>query len=176
MLLLVSTAGQPTVTPPAGWTLVGTSPTSNTSLTTQVYRRVAGASDAGTAVTVGFSGTPHSNVQLVAYRGTDTTNFVSSATDASALNVATVDSPTLTVPANEWAVSFFAAKSSTVTGWTISGGQTTRDVDNGAGQGRVNSVVLDSGGVVPPGTAGGFTGTTDTTFGGATAWTIILTS
>jgi len=176
-MLFVSVSGQPAITVPAGWTLVGTSPAAFTSFTTSVYRRVAGASDAGTAVAASWGTTTmKASVQLLAYRGTNTSNFVSSATMASAASGTTIDSPTLTVPANEWAVTYFGAKSSVVTGWTIGGGQTSRDVDNGTGSGRINSVVLDSNGVVPPGSVGGYTGTTDQAFGGAAAWTIILTS
>jgi PKD repeat protein len=176
LLLFVSVAGQPTITAPAGWTLVG-SPATNTSLTSQVYRRVAASSDAGTSVSVTFAGTPHSALQILAYRGTNATNFVVSGSANAVTGGSTVTTPPQSVASgSDWVVSYFAAKSSTVTGWTVTGGQTTRDVDNGSGSGRINALLLDSGGPVLPGTVGGFTGTADTTFGGATGWTIILTS
>jgi hypothetical protein len=175
LLLLVSGANAPTITGPSGWTLVGTSPASLTSITTQVYRRVATGTDAGASVSVGFSGTPHSTLEIVAYRGTDTTNFVGSATVSTGTGGTTITSPTATTATGTtWVVSFFSAKSSTVTGWTIGGAQTTRDVDNGTGSGRTNSVVVDSGTNVPAGTVGGILGTTDVAYGGATAWTIVI--
>jgi PKD repeat protein len=176
MLLLVSAANQPAITPPSGWTLVGTTPNTLTSITTQVYRRVATGTDAGSTVTVGLAGSPHATVQLLAYRGTSSSNPVLSFAQNSVANASSLTTPTISVGAGgTWVVSYWTAKSSVVTGWTVPGSQTVRDNDNGSGSGRINSVVADSGAAVAAGTAGGITATTDQPAGGADSWTIILT-
>jgi PKD repeat protein len=174
LLLMISVANAPAITPPSGWTLVGTSPGTQTAITTQVYKRVATGTDAGTAVSVGFAGTPHSTLEIVAYRGVSA-NFVATSAVSSVASGTTINSPTASTSTTAtWVVTFYSAKSSAVTGWTVGGAQTTRDVDNGTGSGRTNSIVVDSGSAVPVGSVGNITGTTDLAFGGATAWTIVI--
>jgi len=177
MLLFASAANTTPITAPSGWTLVGQTSSSLTSITTAVYRKVATSTDAGSTVSVGFSGTPHETVQLVAYSGTNTGNPVlTSGVTGTSTSGTTITSPTVSVGAGgTWAVTYYSAKSSTVTTWTLPSGVTSRDVDNGSGSGRVNSVVGDSDGTVPAGSVGGLTGTTDASYGGADSFTIILT-
>lgn len=176
LLLFVSVANNPTVTAPSGWTLVGSTPGTFTQMTTQVFRRVATGTDAGAAVNVGFNSTLHSTMQVVAYRGTNATNPVLSSAVNSASNATSLTTPTLADPTNgTWVVSYWAAKSSLVTAWSLASGPTVRSTDNGSGSGRVNSVIADSGTGVNAGTVGGVAGTTDQTFGGADSWTITLT-
>jgi PKD repeat protein len=177
MLLLASVANVPTtITPPAGWALVSSTPPSLTSITTQVFARVAQAGDAGDPVSIGYSGAPHATLQLLAYRGTNNANPVAAVAVSTASGASTITSPTINDAAsNTWVVSLFTAKSSTVTSWSVGGGQVSRDVDNGSGSGRVNSVAVDSGGSVAPGVVGGIVGTTDQAYGGADAFTIVLT-
>ena len=133
-------------------------------------------SDAGSTVTVGFVGTPHETVQLVAYSGTNTSNPVLTSANNSTASGSSLTSPTVSIGAGgAWVVSYYSAKSSVVTAWTVPASQTTRDADNGTGSGRINSVVADSGAAVPAGSAGGITATTDQPVGGADSWTIVLT-
>jgi hypothetical protein len=95
---------------------------------------------------------------------------------SSGTNSSTLTSPTVSIGAGgTWVVSYYAAKSSTVTGWTVPSSQTTRDSDNGTGSGRINSVVADSGAPVAAGSAGGIAATTDQSYGGADSWTVVLT-
>ncbi|HEY2794695.1 MAG TPA: hypothetical protein VGJ28_20200, partial [Micromonosporaceae bacterium] len=161
---------------PSGWTLVGQTPGTLTTITTAVYSKVATASDAGSTVTVATPGSPHATVQLVAYSGTNGSTPVLTSAQSSGTNSSTLTSPTVSIGAGgTWVVSYYAAKSSTVTGWTVPSSQTTRDSDNGTGSGRINSVVADSGAPVAAGSAGGIAATTDQSYGGADSWTVVLT-
>jgi PKD repeat protein len=176
MLLFATGANAATLTAPAGWTLVGQSPSSTTSLTTAVWRKVATGSDAGATVSVGFGAVIHGNVQLVAYDGTNSTNPVAQSQVLTSTTATSVTSPSVTIGSGgSWVVTYWAAKSSTVTSWTTPGSQTSRSADNGSGSGRINSVLVDSGSAVPAGSAGGLTATTDAAPGGADAWTVVLT-
>jgi PKD repeat protein len=176
MLLFASVANAVPITAPAGWTLVGQTPSSLTSITTAIYRKVATSGDAGSTVAVGFTGTPHETVQLLAYSGTSTSNPVLTSSNNSVAGGTSLTSPTVSIGAGgTWVVSYWSAKSSAVNAWTVPGSQTTRDADNGSGSGRINSVVADSGSAVSAGSAGGITATTDGAIGGADSWTIVLT-
>jgi PKD repeat protein len=177
MLLIATGANAATLTAPSGWTLVGTSPATTTTITTAVWRRVATGSDAGTNVSVGFGAVIHGTVQLVAYSGTDSSNPVAGFGVNTGANSTSLTTPTASVTAGgSWVVSYWAAKSSTVTGWSAPSGQVSRGAENGSGSGRINSVVVDSGAAVPTGPAGGLTGNTDQAYGAADSWTIILKS
>jgi PKD repeat protein len=176
MLLFASVANAVPITAPSGWTLVGQTPGSLTTITTAIYRKVATSSDAGSTVTVGFTGTPHETVQLVAYSGTSTSNPVLTSSSNSVAGGTSLTSPTVSIGAGgTWVVSYWTAKSSAVNSWTVPGSQTTRNSDNGSGSGRVNSVIADSGAAVSAGSHGGITATTDGAIGGADSWTIVLT-
>jgi len=176
MLLIATGTSATAQTAPAGWTLVGSSPSSTSTITTTVWQRVATATDAGTSVSVGFGAVVHGTVQLVAYSGTNGTTPVASFTVmAAASSTTSVVTPAGTAAINgEWVVSYWAAKSSTVTGWTVPGSVTNRGAANGSGSGRINSVVADSGTSVPIGAVGGLTATTDVTPGAVDSWTIVL--
>jgi PKD repeat protein len=175
MLLLVTGVTAATPTAPSGWTLVGRSPTSTTSLTTALYSRVATASDAGGSVAVGFGSVTHGTVQLVDYRGTNASAPIQQAVGLVTGTATSVTSPTVAIAGSGcWVVTYWAAKSSVVTTWTTPAGQVNRGAANGSGNGRINSVVVDSGAPVT-GNAGGLTATTDQPAGTTTAWTIVLT-
>ncbi len=112
----------------------------------------------------------------MAYSGTNATTPVASFTVfAAASSTTSVTSPAGSAAASgDWVVSYWAAKSSTVTAWTVPGSVTSRGADNGTGSGRINSVVGDSGTSVPIGAVGGLTATTDVTPGAVDSWTIVL--
>jgi Malectin domain/PKD domain len=173
LLLFATGATAGPLTGPTGWTLVGTSPSG--AVTTSVWERVATGTDAGTTVSVGFGGTVHGTVQLVAYSGTDTTAPVLQSAVNSASAPASMTTPTLTdSTSGTWVVSYWTTKSSVVTTWTVPASQTSRSVANGTGSGRINSVIVDSGTPVSQGTVGGLTATTDQTAGATDSWTIVL--
>jgi PKD repeat protein len=174
MLLFATGATTGPLAAPAGWTLVRSSPAS-TAITTSVWQRVATATDAGTTVSVGFNAIVHGTVQLVAYSGTNATSPVLSSAVVAGNGTVSVTTPTLTdTTSGSWVVSYWTAKSSTVNTWTTPATQTTRNLDNGSGSGRINSAIADSGGSVAQGTVGGLTASTDQTPGAVGGWTIIL--
>jgi hypothetical protein len=112
---------------------------------------------------------------LVAYHGMSATGPIVSATVGVAGSATAITSPTVSGATNTtWVVTAFSAKSSTVTSWTVDGAQTARDVDNGTGSGRIDSVIVDSATNVAPGEVGGILGTTDQTYGSANSWTVVI--
>jgi hypothetical protein len=138
---------------------------------------VATQTDAGQKVTVGFASVGKGSVQLLAYDGTDPAGFIAAdartATSGSRLSATT---PTVTVSRSDsWLVSYWAAKSSAITGWTTPAGQVVRSTAYGTGGGRITSVATDFGGPVPAGTAGGLTSSTDQPQTAGTNWSIVLT-
>jgi hypothetical protein len=82
--------------------------------------------------------------------------------------------PTLDATAGDWAISYWADKTSATTAFTLPSEVTQRQATCNANTGRVCSVLADSGGPVPAGSYGGLTATSDATSGNATMWTILL--
>ena len=76
--------------------------------------------------------------------------------------------------AGDWAVSYWADKSSATTAFTLPGGVTQRQAICGANAGRICSVLADSNGGVSAGPYGGLTATADAASSNATMWTILL--
>jgi hypothetical protein len=175
MLLIATGVSAAAPTAPTGWTLVGRSPTSTTSLTTALYSKVATGTDAGSSVSVGFGAVTHGTVQLVDYRGTNAAGPVQQAVVTATGNTTSVTSPTVAIAGSGcWVVTYWAAKSSVITSWSTPGSQVARGAANGSGSGRINSVVVDSGAPVT-GNAGGLTATPDQPAGSTTTFTIVLT-
>ncbi len=174
-LLLTLTLNDPnmTVTPPAGWTQVGTQ--TNGIAVSTVWQRAAAAGSAGTTVSVGVSDYAKADLRVLAYRGTSETAPVAVATKAAdPANTVSHTTPQATASAaGSWVVSSWSDKSSTTTAWTAPNGVTSRGVSLGAGGGRVTSLTADSGGTVPTGSYGGLTATTDAASRGL-MWTIVL--
>lgn len=175
LVLIATGASAGPLTAPAGWTQLGTSSGANASVTTTAWQKVATGADHGTAVTVNFPGIVHATVQLLAYSGTDAASpVVASASKATQMTSATYVTPTSTVPAaGDVVISFWSAKSSTVTGWSTPAGQTVRSVANGSGTGRINSVATDAA-AAAAGPTGALTATANTSAGAFAAWTIVL--
>ena len=174
LVLLATSGAAAPVTAPAGWTQVDTITTAST--TTTVWSKVATTGDLGGSVAVGFGAVRHGTVQLLAYAGTDPVQPVA-AWAKSALNAtaSSATTPTVSAPGNgDWVVSYWSAKSSTVTTWTAPGSQSVRSADNGSGSTRINSLASDSGGPVAAGTVGAVTATTDQPASTTIGWTIVL--
>ena len=171
-MLLFSTYASTTVTatPPAGWTLIGS--TSHSNLTTAVYSRSATVADPGTAVTVALSGTVKASLTLTAYANAkDPVEVSSSAVDASTANHT---SRTVTgLATGSFAVTMWADKASTTTAWTTPPSVTVESTLLGSAGGAVSAVVADSGSAVT-GSYGGLTATTNVTSGSGASWTIGL--
>ena len=173
LLTLTSNDSTKTITPPAGWQQVGTQ-TVGTAVST-IWQRVAVAADAGHTVSVGLSDFAKVNLRVLAYRGTNLTAPVATATKTGdAATTTSHKSPTATVStAGSWVVSYWSDKSSTTGAWSAPTGVTGRGTSIGSGSGRVTSLVADSGGTVSTGTYGGLTATTDAA-SRALTWTIVL--
>ncbi len=171
VLIATGATGSP-LSAPAGWTALGTS-SGNTAVTTAAWQKVAQSGDPGSPVTVTFPAVVHGTVQLLAYAGA-TTPAVASVSSALQRTGTSYTTPTSTVTqAGDVVISYWAAKSSAVTGWTTPAGQTVQSVANGSGGGRINSVATD-GGSASAGPTGGLTATTAGTAGAFAAWTIVL--
>jgi hypothetical protein len=174
-LLLALTVGSTstTISGPAGWAEIGRVTTNGAE--SVLWRKVAGAADAGAAVQVELSKQIKADLRLLAYTGTSTTDPVAgfaSVTDPAATAAHT--SPTVTVAgAGRWVVTAWSDKSSSTTGWTAPGEVTVRASGAGAGGGRVTSLLGDSGGPVTAGGYGGLTATTNAA-SRAIVWTVVL--
>lgn len=165
------------LTAPSGWTLIANTPAGFTSQTSWVWYRVATAADAGTTVTVGNGSTStKASLVLADYRGVKTSNPIGAVNQfTTTASVSSVTTPTVTITnSGTWILSYWNAKSSVITGWTPPTGQVTRATAYGSGGGYMDSILTDAGSVTPPGTAGGYTATTDQPGGSDVAWTIAL--
>lgn len=152
-----------TANAPVGWTLVDTATTG--SATTRLWQRTAAAGSAGSQVTVGFSASVKSAVQLLAYTGTASAGPVAALAElVEPVGTTTTNhvTPTANVSAGgSWVVSYWADKTSTTTAWTVPGSVTSRDTSIGTGTAHVAAAVADSNQPVASGTYGGLTAQTD---------------
>jgi PKD repeat protein len=174
MVLAATGATTSALSAPAGWTLVGSTP--NPVMTTAVWSKVATAADPGSAVTVTFPAQVKGSVQLAAYSGTSPTAPVAGIAGAvTHVNATQATTPTLNVPASgDWLVSYWTAKSSAVTAWGSPAAAAARNSAIGTGGGQISSLLADSNGPVPSGTAGGLVATADQTFSASTTLSIAL--
>jgi hypothetical protein len=158
------------VTQPAGWTMIGKVTSSN--LTSYVLARPAAAADAGSKLTVNFSGTVHATLTLAAYA--NAANPVEAAVSGSDVNTANHVSPTANgLTAGSYALTFWGDKASTTSKWTAPAGVTTRSAVYGAGGGAVSALLVDSGGAVA-GSYGGLLAKSDVVSGSTVSWTVAL--
>ncbi len=176
-LLLFLSSGN-TVTPSGpsgvtGWTQLDT--LTNSTMTTTVWWKPAAADDGGKSVNVGLGKTTKSNLVVAVYKGTDAATPVAGVATVGDSATASHTTPTLPVTSGQYAVSFWADKSSSTNAWAAPPEVTVRDTSLGSGTGRYTSLLADSGGPVPSGSYGGLTATTDAASGKATMWTIALT-
>lgn len=173
LVLLVTTNSAVTGSLPDGWASEDKL-SAGTSVTGQVFSRVAQVGDAGSTVTVTLNGTARVNVQLVAYQGTSTTDPVSAVKHASDAGGTSHTTPTLSATAGSWVVSFWADKSSTAHSWTPpSSDVVTRS--NLAGQsGQVAALLADGGTAVPNEPVGGLTATVPVASNQAVMFTIVV--
>ena len=173
MVLVVTTNSNVTSSAaPAGWTLEDTL-VSSTSLSAQVFSRVAGATDAGSTVTVGFSASVRANLQLVAYSGTSATDPVATVTHAADVGGTSHTTPTATATAYDWVLSLWADKSSTTHQWTAPSGVTVRS-NLSAASGQVAALLADGNAPVPNQPVGGLTATVPVASNRALMFTILL--
>ena len=174
MVLVLTTNSAVTGTAPAGWTQAGAQ-AAGTTMTTQVFSRVATAADAGSTVTVPLSGAAKVTLQLVAYDGTSTTAPVASVTGAGESGGTAHTTPTATATAGSWVLSVWSDKSAAARSWTTAAGTTARSSVAGIGSGDIAGLVADGGAPVTGGTVGGSTATVPAASTRATMLTVVLT-
>jgi PKD repeat protein len=174
MVLVATGVTTGTLAAPAGWTLVATQP--NTVTSTAVWSRVATTSDPGSSVKVTFPATVKGSVQLAAYSGTSAASPVAAvATAATHANATVATTPALAIPVTgDWLLSYWAAKSSAVTAWTSPPAATARNAAIGTGGGQISSLLSDSAGPMPAGSAGGLKASTDQQFSASATISLAL--
>jgi PKD repeat protein len=165
-----STVGDPTGL--TGWQRVDT--IVQRGITSIVWQKVAGASDASKMVTIDLGDTHKATLHVLVYSGTNAAGPVAGYAVDSDNAVTDHTTPKASVTSTgSWALSYWADKSSSTTAWTAPAGQATRDVIYGTGSGRITALVTDSGGPVAVGTYGGLTASTDAA-STAIRWTLVL--
>jgi hypothetical protein len=161
-----------TATAPAGWTLLGSTATSN--LTSAVFTRTAEATDAGSTVSVTLSASVKASLTLADYAHASAT--VEAKASSTAKTTSSHTTPTVTgLSAGSLAVSFWTDKSTTTSAWSPPPSVTKRSDVYGTSGGAVSALLADSGSPVS-GTYGGLTATTNATSGSAAQWTIGLSN
>lgn len=168
LLLTASVNNAPSVTTPAGWTLVETQ--STTGLSSYVYSRVASGSDAGANVPVALSSLGKSSLALSVYRNASAVSATATSVDAGTANHG---APEVTVPTGSWVVWFWAEKSAGTSALEPGVGVSKRAEVYSTGSGRVAALVGDTNGpragVVP-----GAVAVADTVSSRGLNWSIVL--
>jgi len=153
-----------------GWTLLD-SATSGT-MRTFVYSKVAVASDLGKTARFQMDAAAKYTMTIAVYSGDMLAPQVAKSAETVVRSMHTT--PTIATSAGDWAVSYWADKSSATTEYTLPASVTQREAVCGNNAGRICSVLADSNGPVSGGTYGGLTATADAAAATATMWTILL--
>jgi PKD repeat protein len=153
-----------------GWNQLD-SVTSGT-MASYVFTKVAAGTDAGKKTVVPIDTAAKYTMTIATYSG----DMLPPQLDKTAETVQRTDHTTPTVLAadGDWALSYWADKSSATTGFTLPGAVTSRSALCGTSSGRICSVLADSSAPVPAGPYGGLVATADSPQASATMWTILL--
>ena len=172
LLFLSTNSGTATATDPAGWTRIGSATTSGA--TTVAWSRTATATDAGSSVAAVTSALVRADLVVAAYRG-GSVQPASAVVAAESSTTATHTTPTVqaTVPGS-WLVSYWADKSASTSSWAGPGGHTSRHTYAGTGAGHVSELLVDSGGAIQVGTAGGLSATANSAVANAAMASIVV--
>lgn len=172
LLMFLGLASTAAITDPAGWQPLGT--VDGGSLRTRAWYKVAGASDAGTTVTVPLDASIKGNLMVAAYRGAQAAAPVF-ASVAIPGNTTVRTSPVAPVAAEgSWAVSYWAHRDSASTALTPAAGVLSRNSGTQTGGGRVTTLIADSAAAVSLGSYGGVVATADAASQHGAAWTVVL--
>lgn len=168
LFLFITTNTLANASTPAGWTKIATVPDGD--MQTNVYKKTAGSTDAGTNVTVDLSTISKTSAVLSVYKNVNV-DAVTVAASAEAVTQNAHTAPAVTVQSGEGiAVSHWADKSSATTSWAMPSGTTSRALSVGASSGRIVAVVGDRA------TGAAATATADAASGKATMVTLSLPS
>ncbi|MFZ2503813.1 MAG: PKD domain-containing protein [Nocardioides sp.] len=161
LVLLMSTNNiTTTIANPAGWTVLQSR--DGSSSRGRLWTKTATAADAGAQVTITTSGSAKSALSVAAYRSSlATATVTASASSSGTTSTTTHPAPVVPVAAEgSWLVNAWSEKSSNVVTWTAPATSTARVAATGTGTGKTSSLIADSAGPVPVGTAAGRTATT----------------
>lgn len=164
-----------TTTTPSGWTAVGNK--QGLSSRSYLFRKVATAADAGSHVGVTMANLiKKSEVMLVAYSGTDTTNPVHQFANATESNyqLTHVTPNVTTTVANCWILSAVFDRSTTTSAWTQPGGDIKRVNVFCTGSNAPTGAISDNATAVAAGTYGTKTWTSNSQSDDATMWTVAV--
>ena len=153
-----------------GWTLLDSAPSGT--MQTFVYTKVAASADAGKTARFTMSAAAKYTMTIAVYSGDMLAPQVAKASETVARPDHTT--PTIEAGAGDWALSYWADKSSATTAISAPGAVTHRQGTCGTSTGRVCSELADSNGPLTAGTYGGLVGTADAASSNATMWTILL--
>lgn len=153
-----------------GWTLLDTA-TSGTMQTT-VWTKAAASTDAGRSVRFTMDAAAKYTMTVAAYSGDMLDPVLAKASETTSRTGHTT--PGVSAASGDWALSYWADKSSATTSFTLPSPVTSRQALCGTNSGRICSVLADSAGGVAAGPYGGLTAVSDAASGSATMWTILL--
>jgi PKD repeat protein len=173
-LVAVSTHNSitPTVTGPAGWTLLRSGTDSATTIQTYVWTKIATAAEAGATITVTNSSITKTTLQVVAYSGVGSITAQNLAFDT--ILGAAHSTPSVPVTVNASTVlSVWTDRTSTNTSWTLPAGVTLRSQVAGTGSAHMTTAI-GSTSSVSSGISGGFTATSQEASRRAATWSIVL--
>ncbi|MGY1825712.1 MULTISPECIES: PKD domain-containing protein [unclassified Blastococcus] len=174
LVLVLSTNSAATGTAPEGWTPAG-GQAAGTAMTTQVFTRVATASDAGSTVEVSVGTWSALTLQLMAYSGTAVSGPVASVTGAAdGAGLTAHTTPVAEAAAGSWVLSIWSDKGPEGRQFTPPAELSERSNIAGAGNGDVATLVADSGAPVGGGPVGGLTATVSAPSSRAVMLTVVL--
>ena len=163
------------VTPPTGWTQVGT--TSTSGMLTRIWSKTAAAGDVNGTVSLSTSATAVKGLLAVtAYHGAApvTTGDVGIVNETTSRAAHTTPSTTIS-GTGTWVASMWADKTAATSSWTTPAGQTSRQLQVAeTGAGHPTMFLTDTNGSVPTGARSGVTATANSSSAQATMATVVV--
>ena len=156
LLFLTINTTTPTVTNPAGWTLLQSR--DGDGIRGLAWSKLATAADVNANVTVTTSAAAKSTISVAAYHSTGAPAVTASASSTAASSSSHTTPTAPVAAAGSWLVNAWTEKSSVDVSWTLPPGSTSRTTAQGTGTGKVSAVVADA--PVATGTAAARTATT----------------
>ncbi|CAM3363072.1 PKD domain-containing protein [Nocardioides dubius] len=173
VLQMALNSSTPTVTDPAGWTLLRQASEGNAQ--GRLWTRKATAGDASSVVTVALSSIAKADLTVSAYRA----DHGDSAVTDSAVAIAqgggpAFQAPDVTVAERGWVSTYWAAKASSAVSWTVPAGTTSRASTAGSGGGAISALAVDTGGPVAAGPRPGASSTGDPVPGRVVMFSVVI--
>ena len=172
LVVFVTTNRAATLTPPTGWSVLGTV-SDGTEVRSWVLSRIAGPGLAGTTFTVQLDAVSKSSVALLAYSGAGTPSALTSRAEGTTAT-RTHAAPSAAVASNASTVlRYYVDKGANAHTWALSPPLVQRASTTGSGSGFLTVAVADQGGVAA-GTAPALSATSGISSAKAITWTLVL--